>query len=446
MNHSEILGKAKELWNKGSFNGSSVLQRNHRYYWGHSVPQQLHQRRLDGKSKTPYGFGWIRVIADIHTGFATSKPIQYFAENKQTELDFIKNIFKKNKVASKDTFHFLNCILFGRSFETIWYDEDYRITDSTPFFWNVIYNEKNEIEYAIYKAQLAPQTVFRGRFLESATEVIYVYSKEAVSIISYQGEQAKIEETIPHSYGIVPVVEFNINKEKLPFISDDIIDLADSYNISRSNLQDDVKWNVDSLLMVKNFKNFQVFLQKIEDESEDQIRMIDLIKSQGVFPVPEGSDASYLSREIQTEKFKLDQEIFLQEIYVTSYMPNVLQMSRGDLSSSALKMMFFTLNLVTEKHMEYFTNGLSKRIEIINKLSEILGNPTLYDYDINWRESMPSSDTELFQYLGKDFFPKKDLYKSINFFDDPDKAYEQWQIERSQFLEETRKNSNELPN
>jgi SPP1 family phage portal protein len=401
---------------------------NHTYYYGSSIPVELTKPRLDGKPRTKSGYPWIQTIVDTHCGFALSKQVQYYNENPESK-EFLKSVFEYNNVKAIDYEHFKNCILFGRSYEAVSFNgSEYKITFANPWHWVIIRDEFDNIVYAIYKQEMMKDTVYNGKLLEKSLMVHILYTPQ--EIVTVEGGQ--IISSAPHSYGKVPVVEYRISRDGLPFISDHLIKLSDNYNISRSTLGDDVKWNTDSLLAVENAQDLEIFTQQIENE-DSGTTVFDLLKSIGIFPLPPGAKAEYLSRETDHEKFSLDMNSYIEEIYNASYLPHIMKLVSGEVSSSALKLLFWPLQMITWSHFMYFENGLRRRIDLINSISALVGNPTFDSYSVTPRFSIPSSNTEIYQYIGPENLPRRELYRSLeNFFDDPDAAYAQFKQEQKE--------------
>jgi SPP1 family phage portal protein len=405
----------------------SRINLNHEYYYGSSVPAELYKNRLDGKQRTPSGYPWIKTVVDTHTGFAMSKAVNIYSEQDQAKK-FIKAILAKNSCESLDFEHWKNCCLFGRSYEAISYNDGvYSITGSDPWHWVLIRDEQENVRVAIYRQQMKKNTYYKDQLLESDLDLHVCYTTNKIITI----EDGKIVSSVDHVYNDIPVVEYTINKNKDPFIMANIIRMSDNYNISRSTLGDDVKWNTDSLLAVSNANDLEIFTQQIENE-EKGTTVFDLLKSIGIFPLPKDAKAEYLSRETDVGKFELDMKSYMDEIYNATYIPNIFKIASGEVSSSALKLLFWPLTMQSLSHWSYFSKALNKRIGLINSIASLVGDPVLSEYELALRVNIPSSTTEVYQYI-QDSIPKKHLFRSIDgFFSDPDEAYKDYLEEQKQ--------------
>lgn len=432
MDGAEVL----RIWKRGDARRARMASIR-AYYDGKQIVEELKKKRIDGREKSKANTNWTRYAASLHTGFLTSIPVGYALREASTDgktpevISDWTDTYQANGLAAADSEHFRTAFLYGHSVEAHSFDgEQVNVRTSWPWEWELVYDRSERLVLAIRKETLPANTMVEGRILEKEATFFRVYDSSGIELfrVDGEGDDAKLvfEERVAHEYGRPPVVVFRITEDGCPFLTPAFFVQCDAYDIARSSFDDDIKHNVDSLLLLKGV-DFNGLLQK----DEKGRLVIEKLKEMGVFPVEKEASAEYLVRTVDVEKFRFNLKVARASIHLMACVPDLDETIGGNegtitnISGVALKLMFYSMNQASGEFEKHFVTGLADRVGLWNRVREVLRRPALEAYEAKMRRNLPFNETELLQYLPNlgGVMSTADKLKVLPFVDNPGQAY-----------------------
>jgi SPP1 family phage portal protein len=417
----------------------AITKRSQYFHATHTVAD-LVAPRIDGRAKTQDKTNWVRYIIQRHAGFLTSRPVTYLpsGDDPRDGVNYLAKIYRERNLAANDGHLLSDALLYGKGIELFTMQGTgtpiIRACDATE--WRIIRDESLEIVAALRRTEIQKGTYYRGALLAANRVVFTVYTDS--EIIRYETAKDAIGKSTmrefdrePHKWGVVPVVEYTALRNGESFISDALLRKCDNYDISRSALIDDIKHNVDALLVTEGIDYTQLL------EKDDHGRsVLEKLKAVGLLPLPKDAKASYLQRVVDIEKFRFDQKTTRAEIHLMGCLPDLDETIAGNdgtitsISGVALKLMF---QLMLEQSAEFsrnFERGLRRRIELID-IPMRFDAPKIGDVQIQMNSSLPFADTEFLQYLPNldGLLTREDKLRLLPFVTDPGGASERYEAE-----------------
>lgn len=391
----------------GLFPPPPDLLDRHAYYHGkHTVPE-LTAPRIDGRRKTQDKMTWVRYIVQRHVGFLTSRPVTYLpVGDDRTGVDTLAALYRQRNLAENDGALLSDAILYGYAVEVLaMRGTGFPSLVATPALeWRLVHDDLGAVVAAVRCVKISKGSWHEGKMLAADTDLFTLYTdSEVVRFDRTKGDNgAMVERELTrakHEWGVVPVVEYRALASGRSFISDALLRKCDNYDVSRSSLVDEIKYNVDALLVTEG-----VDYQQLLEKDEHGRSVLEKLKAVGLFPLPKDAKASYLQRTLDVEKFRFDQKATRAEIHLMGCLPDLDETIAGNegtitsISGVALKLMF---HLMLEQAAEFsrnFSRGLRARIELLDRLAQF-GRPAIGDVEIQLNQNLPFADTEMLQYL-----------------------------------------------
>lgn len=438
-------------WNANAHMRAGQWKRR-RYFKGEHIPSSLAGTRLDGREKTRLNTNWTARAARYHTGFLTSHPVTYVSNNSPQDpsLSAYEAFYLEQGLAGADTEHMRNALLYGYSPEVVTGAGSTNIvTTYWPWDFTFIHDETGQVAAAIQRIVIEPNTINNGTFMAKASVLFRLYDDQ--KILTYESksnaaaslntghrdsghpyettaENLMLIDQEEHYFGAVPVVAYEVTEDADFFLSDAFFRQVDAWDTTRSSLSDDIKHNVDSLLKLSNF-NYQSVLQK---DSKGRM-VLEKMKEIGILPVPEGGDASYISRNVDIEKFKYDLAVTRLCIHIMAAIPDLEEATLGSMSGGstitnisgvALKLLFHDMVQTSYDFEKNLTKGLRRRVKLWNSHAVKLGRSVVEDYTIKFTRNLPFNDTELLQYLTnmKEVLAVEDILRLLPWVENPASA------------------------
>lgn len=399
------------------------------YYKGEQKIPELLMRRIDGRMKSVVRTNWTAYVADRHTGFLLTHPVAYSAVDGQ-ESQGLKDYlswYRTANLATQDLEHFRNALLYGFSVEPIGFNGQRVVSRTTwPWDWCLVLNEDMEVEIAIHRQVMLKGAWFKGARLETDKALVRVYDSKrmtrylsSVSTVhnqeadenasgrggsspdySYDLGSLELLDSKEHYLGRVPVVVYRVKEDGTPFVSSAFFTQCDVYDITRSSLSDDIKHNVDALLMLKGM-DYEPLLEK----DAKGVSVIEKLRAIGLLPVPAGAEAGYLHRTVDVEKFKYDLKVTRASLHIMGCVPDLDETIGGNegtvtsISGVALKLLFHSMIEKASEFEKHFTVGLRDRLAIWNTLQGKMAQPVLPEAEIKLKRNLPFNEAEILQFL-----------------------------------------------
>jgi len=397
---------------------------NRSFFEGARVPPELHEPRLDQRPKTMLQTNWAKFVVDFHAQFAIGRGIAY----PGAAPGFI-DFYRERGAASTDLAHWRNCLLYGFSVEIPSVEADgLHATVGSPENWFLIDDERGAPHEAVYTTTLPAMTYFRGELLRKDLELFYHFAADG----SWTAFRKAGRSWEPFDAGFSPLTDglginvFQLDPKRRPFIDRALRSNFDAYDVTRSALADEIRYNVDSLLKTKG-----VEWEPLLERSKDGRTVLQKFLQMGYLPVAADGDAEYLSRELNVSKYEMQLSSTRHAIFLQARLPdldNVISGNGGTTTSItgvALGLMYQPTSQLAHDHFSMFTRGLSARAEALARAEEIvstfgdvaMGEPRL-------QPNIPENPTEILQYLPnlKDILSREDLLRLMPQVDDVDGA------------------------
>jgi SPP1 family phage portal protein len=453
MDTADVL----KLWEAGA-DVRDRMAKVKTYYDGEVKLRELYEKRLDGRDKSRVLRNWTKYAARLHAGFMTGTPVAYSHRDgaDSDDLKAFQNFVDQESLAATDTEHYRNALLYGYSVEIHAFEDGRpRVATTWPWDWVFVANERGEVVKGLHRQAVPKFTQLEtGEIAMDDMVVFRLYTDR--EIVTYHGtakglagssgntmvEASDIDEAAGqltevnrerHVYNVPPLVVFRVSEDGKPFFQDDFFQQCDSYDITRSSMQDDIKHAVDSMLMTKGMK-----YEKLLEKDKDGLSVLAKLRAEGFLPLPDGADASYLTRVVDVDKFRADLSESRSAIHSMACVPDLEKAlgSEGtitNISGVALKLLFYVLILASAEMQKHFLVGLRRRIDVWNQISGLAYGVRLENVAIAMKMNLPFNELEIVQYMPNldGVLATEDKLKLLPFVDSPAQAAENLRKEKA---------------
>ena len=330
---------------------STKYTTNEDYFYG---KHKILQRTFDDKSKpnNQVMCNIPKYIVQVRTGFFSSSPLTLESENPEYLKD-IRKVLEYNDF--KQIFNQLDtyCSIYGHSFLVMYMNEEGRIsfTAQNPTDW--IYVRDNSLEQK-------PKFAIRYYAWWDDVENLQMYDIELYTdkeIINYEGSPVDLKEVSrrPHYFNGLPVIEFMENESRQGAY-ENVISLIDTYELMLSDTANTINYFSDCYLVLTGMQ---------ETQAEDIARM----KNDRVLLVPEGCEASFLTKNV-SENYNENMLKRLQEqIFVVACTPLLSDSSFSSNSSGvAIQFKLFSMEKSVQLKENIFRAGFNRMFNLIKDM------------------------------------------------------------------------------
>ena len=324
---------------------------NEDYFYG---KHKILERTFDDKSKpnNKVMCNIPKYIVQVRTGFFSSSPLTLESGNPEYLKD-IRKVLEYNDF--KQTFNQLDtyCSIYGHSFLVMYMNEEGRIafTAQNPTDW--IYVRDNSLEQK-------PKFAIRYYAWWDDVENMQMYDIELYTdkeIINYEGSPVDLKEVgrRPHYFNGLPVIEFMENESRQGSY-ENVISLIDTYELMLSDTANTINYFSDCYLVLTGMQ---------ETQAEDIARM----KNDRVLLVPEGCEASFLTKNV-SENYNENMLKRLQEqIFVVACTPVLSDSSFSSNSSGvAIQFKLFSMEKSVQLKENIFRAGFNRMFNLIKDM------------------------------------------------------------------------------
>lgn len=384
------------------------LRRYYDYYMGN---QDILRKRYSDPSKPCNHIvtNYCDNIVNNYTGYITGIPVTY---KSQADMSDVQDVLNYNDVVAKDSELLRIALIYGKSYELHYIDEDgmqrfdvLDTRDGIPVYDNTI--ERS----LLYFIRFYPENTLQ----EDSDYLVDVYSGGAIDHYRSDSGWSTMTPigTEPHSFGQVPVTVFPLNADELP-IYYKVMGLQDAYNTLLSGEVDDFEAFCDAYLV----------LQGLDAEPED----IEAMKENRVLLLPaDNASAAYLTKSISDTQIQNILQNLNDTIHKLANSPDFSQESFGVSSGIALRFRLLGFENAASAIVSNMTKALQKRIELICAIVTIKGKDTLWrDMEIVIDRNLPVNDTETATMVNtlRGLVSDKTLLSQIPFVSDVDAEME----------------------
>ena len=339
----------------------SKYQTNEDYYFGkHKILNRVFDDASKPNNKVMVNYP--KYITQIRTGYFSSSPMSLDSE----DIDFlgdIRDVLEDNdfkKVFSElDTYS----SIYGHAFLVLYLNEEGEIVLVPQKPMDFIYVRSNDLLQT-------PKFAIRyyGWFDDVQNEQQYdieLYTKE--EIINYEGGPTNLKEVgrRPHYFGGLPVIEFSENESRKGAF-EDVIPLIDNYETILS----------DSTNLIEYFSDCYLVLTGCDADENDIAQM----KNNRVIVLPEGSNASFLMKNINETYNKNTLKSLQEDIFVVACCPLLSDSSFSSNSSGvAVSYKLFSMEKSIQNKENDFRKGFNQMFNMIRNILNLKGHK--YDDD-----------------------------------------------------------------
>ena len=348
-------------------------------------------------------------IVQNYQGYITGIDISYLS---QTNIDTIQDILNYNDVRTEDNELLRNALIFGKSFEINYVDEDakqrFKVLDSReciPVYSNDL---NNDLLYVIryYIADTINNSQDEYYIEVYGNEFIRKYkSSNAFATLSLLDEK-------PNIYKQVPITVFNLNSDE-ESIFDKVMTLQDAYNKLLSSEVDDFESFCDAYLVLKGCMA----------DADDLVAM----KQNRVLMMDTDAEASYLTKSVSDTQIENMLKNINDTIHKISNLPDFTEDTFMSQSGVAIKYKLIGFENVASNIVANMTKALQKRIELICAVLRLTnGDNTWRDVQIVFTRNLPQNITDTAQVINqlRGIVSDKTLLSLLPFIKDVDAEYE----------------------
>ena len=354
-------------------------------------------------------------IVQNYQGYITGIDISYLS---QTNIDAIQDILNYNDVRTEDNELLRNALIFGKSFEINYVDEDakqrFKVLDSReciPVYSNDL---NNDLLYAIryYIADTINNSQDEYYIEVYGNEFIRKYkSSNAFATLSLLDEK-------PNIYKQVPITVFNLNSDEVS-IFDQVMTLQDAYNKLLSSEVDDFESFCDAYLVLKGCMA----------DADDLVAM----KQNRVLMMDTDAEASYLTKSVSDTQIENMLKNINDTIHKISNSPDFTEDTFMSQSGVAIKYKLIGFENVASNIVANMTKALQRRIELICSILSLTDGETKWrDIQIVFTRNLPQNITDTAQAINqlRGIVSDKTLISLLPFIKDVDAEVKQLQKEK----------------
>ena len=365
-----------------------------------------------------------KYIVQVRTGFFSSSPLTLESENQEYLKD-IRKVLEYNEF--KQIFNQLDtyCSIYGHSFLVMYMNEEGRIsfTAQNPTDW--IYVRDNSLEQK-------PKFAIRYYAWWDDVENMQMYDIELYTdkeIINYEGSPVDLKEVSrrPHYFNGLPVIEFMENESRQGSY-ENVISLIDTYELMLSDTANTINYFSDCYLVLTGMQ---------ETQAEDIARM----KNDRVLLVPEGCEASFLTKDV-SENYNENMLKRLQEqIFVVACTPLLSDSSFSSNSSGvAIQFKLFSMEKSVQLKENIFRAGFNRMFNLIKNMINLYERKSYTEDDKiiqTFTRSLPMDLSALADSISKlnGVVSRRTLMSQLDFVSDATLEENQLRIEQEEVME-----------
>ena len=402
---------------------STKYTTNEDYFYG---KHKILQRTFDDKSKpnNQVMCNIPKYIVQVRTGFFSSSPLTLESGNPEYLKD-IRRVLEYNDF--KQTFNQLDtyCSIYGHSFLVMYMNEEGRIafTAQNPTDW--IYVRDNSLEQK-------PKFAIRYYAWWDDVENLQMYDIELYTdkeIINYEGSPVDLKEVgrRPHYFNGLPIIEFTENESRQGSY-ENVISLIDTYELMLSDTANTINYFSDCYLVLTGMQ---------ETQAEDIARM----KNDRVLLVPEGCEASFLTKNV-SENYNENMLKRLQEqIFVVACTPLLSDSSFSSNSSGvAIQFKLFSMEKSVQLKENIFRAGFNRMFNLIKDMINLYERKSYTEDDTiiqTFTRSLPMDLSALADSISKlnGVVSRRTLMSQLEFVSDASLEENQLRSEQEEAME-----------
>lgn len=315
-------------------------------------------------------------IVGNYQGYLTGQDITYTSPN---DISAIVNILSYNDVRTEDSELLKQALIYGRSFEINYIDEDgkqrFKVLDTRqciPVYDNTL-NQNLLCVIRFYPIDQFDVSNGYNVDIYYTDRIEHYTMNTGFTTLRFIGEEQ-------HFYHQVPVTVFSLNPEEKS-IFDKIMGLQDAYNTLLSSEVDDFEAFCDAYLVLKNVT---ATADDVAEMKEKRVIVLPYA-AQGVDP-----DASFLNKNISDTQIENMLTNIDEQIHKISNSPDFTDEAFGTSSGVAMKYKLLGFENTAGAIAANMTKALQKRLELICEILNLTSGEQMWrDVEITFTRNLP---------------------------------------------------------
>lgn len=315
-------------------------------------------------------------IVGNYQGYLTGQDITYTSPN---DISAIVDILSYNDVRTEDSELLKQALIYGRSFEINYIDEDgkqrFKVLDTRQCI-PVYDNTLNQNLLCVIRFYPIDQFDISNGYnvdIYYTDRIEHYTMNTGFTTLRFTGEEQ-------HFYHQVPVTIFSLNPEEKS-IFDKIMGLQDAYNTLLSSEVDDFEAFCDAYLVLKNVA---ATADDVAEMKEKRVIVLPYA-AQGVDP-----DASFLNKNISDTQIENMLTNIDEQIHKISNTPDFTDEAFGTSSGVAMKYKLLGFENTAGAIAANMTKALQKRLELICEILNLTSGEQMWrDVEITFTRNLP---------------------------------------------------------
>lgn len=315
-------------------------------------------------------------IVGNYQGYLTGQDITYTSPN---DISAIVDILSYNDVRTEDSELLKQALIYGRSFEINYIDEDgkqrFKVLDTRqciPVYDNTL-NQNLLCVIRFYPIDQFDTSNGYNVDIYYTDRIEHYTMNTGFTTLRFTGEEQ-------HFYHQVPVTIFSLNPEEKS-IFDKIMGLQDAYNTLLSSEVDDFEAFCDAYLVLKNVT---ATADDVAEMKEKRVIVLPYA-AQGVDP-----DASFLNKNISDTQIENMLTNIDEQIHKISNSPDFTDEAFGTSSGVAMKYKLLGFENTAGAIAANMTKALQKRLELICEILNLTSGEQMWrDVEITFTRNLP---------------------------------------------------------
>lgn len=315
-------------------------------------------------------------IVGNYQGYLTGQDITYTSPN---DISAIVDILSYNDVRTEDSDLLKQALIYGRSFEINYVDEDgkqrFKVLDTRqciPVYDNTL-NQNLLCVIRFYPIDQFDVSNGYNVDIYYTDRIEHYTMNTGFTTLRFIGEEQ-------HFYHQVPVTVFSLNPEEKS-IFDKIMGLQDAYNTLLSSEVDDFEAFCDAYLVLKNVT---ATADDVAEMKEKRVIVLPYA-AQGVDP-----DASFLNKNISDTQIENMLTNIDEQIHKISNSPDFTDEAFGTSSGVAMKYKLLGFENTAGAIAANMTKALQKRLELICEILNLTSGEQMWrDVEITFTRNLP---------------------------------------------------------
>lgn len=320
-------------------------------------------------------------IVDNYMGYIAGIPIKYDNKMNEQATQDLLDILKYNDVTDEDSEYLRQALIYGKSFELNYIDEDgkqrFAVLDARECI--PVYDTTVE-QKLIYVIRFYREDLWDEEKRDNYIVEVYTPAE----VIKYQsniGFSTFTEiERYTHFYQQCPVTVFRLNDDEASIFAQ-IMSLQDSYNELLSGEVDDFEAFADAFLVLKG-------VQADEDN-------LDSMKKHRVLMIDNDCDASYLTKSISDTQIENMLTNINDQIHKIANSPDFNDEKFMAQSGIAMRFKLVGFENNASNIESHFRKALTRRIENISAVMALTDTEEVWrEIEITFTRNLPTDLTE----------------------------------------------------